>query len=74
MCQESLINYLETQLQGKVKIEDIEEFVKYADLILENERAVINKGKERKTYRHKMPESIIQDAEFIDKHLADIKV
>jgi len=74
MCQESLINYLETQLQGKVKIEDIEEFVKHADLILENERAVINKGKETKTYRHKMPESIIQNAEFIDKLLADIKV
>ncbi len=74
MCQESLINYLETELQGEVKREDIEEFVRYADLILENERTVINKGKETKTYKHKMPESIIKNAEFIDELLADIKV
>jgi type II restriction/modification system DNA methylase subunit YeeA len=74
MCQESLINYLEIELQGKVKKEDIEEFVRYADLILENERTVINKRKETKTYKHKMPESIIENAQLIDELLANIKI
>ncbi len=81
MCQESLINYLETELQGKVKRKDIEEFVKYADLILENERTAIQKkekierGDQKETkYEHKIPESIIQNAELIDKLLSDIKV
>jgi len=81
MCQESLINYLETELQGKVGKEDIEEFVKYADLILENERTALEKkekierGEIKETkYEHKIPESIIKNAEEIDKLLADIKV
>ncbi|MBC7361199.1 MAG: N-6 DNA methylase [Candidatus Aminicenantes bacterium] len=81
MCQESLINYLETELAGKVQRKDIEEFVKYADLFLEHERTAIEKkekiekGEQKETkYEHKMPESIIQNAELIDKLLADIKV
>ncbi|WP_353686056.1 N-6 DNA methylase [Thermodesulfovibrio sp. 3462-1] len=81
MCQESLINYLETELSGKVRREDIEEFVKYADLILEYERTAlekkdkIEKGEQKETkYEHKMPESIIKNAEEIDRLLADIKV
>ncbi|MGC8651575.1 MAG: Eco57I restriction-modification methylase domain-containing protein, partial [Minisyncoccia bacterium] len=81
MCQESLINYLETELSGKVKREDIEEFIKYADLILEYERTAlekkdkIEKGEQKETkYEHKMSESIIKNAEEIDRLLADIKV
>ncbi|MGC8739808.1 MAG: Eco57I restriction-modification methylase domain-containing protein, partial [Candidatus Hydrogenedens sp.] len=81
MCQESLINYLETELSGKVRREDIEKFVKYADLILEYERTALEKknkierGEQKETkYEHKMPESIIKNAEEIDRLLADIKV
>ncbi len=81
MCQESLINYLETELQGKVRREDIEEFVRYGDLILEHERTAsekkekIERGEIKGTkYEHKMPGSIIQNAELIDRLLADIKV
>lgn len=81
MCQESLINYLETELFGKVQREDIEEFVKYADLILEHERTALEKrekierGEQKETkYEHEMPESIIQNAQEIDELLADIKV
>lgn len=81
MCQESLINYFETELQGKVKKEEIEEFVRYADLILEYERTAlekkekIEKGEQKDTkYEHKIAQSIIQNAEFIDKLLNDIKV
>ncbi len=81
MCQESLINYLETELAGKVKKEEIEEFVRYADLFLEHERTAcekrerIERGEQKETkYEHKIPESIIQNAELIDKLLADIRV
>ncbi|WP_353684050.1 TaqI-like C-terminal specificity domain-containing protein [Thermodesulfovibrio sp. 3907-1M] len=81
MCQESLISYLcSTDILVCTK-KDIEEFVKYADLILEHERTAIEKkekiemGYQKETkYEHKMPESIIQNAELIDKLLADIKV
>lgn len=45
MCQESLINYLETELNGKVKREDIEEFVKFSELFLENEKTAFEKRK-----------------------------
>lgn len=81
MCQESLINYLETELAGKVKREDLEKFVRYADLFLEHERTAfekrerIKRGEQKETkYEHRIPESIIQNAELIDKLLADIKV
>ncbi len=81
MCQESLINYLETELKEKVKKEDIQEFVRYSDSILENEKTVIQKkekigkGEQKDTkYEHKLPVSIIENAEIIDKLLADIKV
>ena len=81
MCQESLINYLETELAGKVRREDIEEFVRYADLFLEHEKIALEKrekierGEQKDTkYKHKIPESILQNAELIDKLLADIKV
>lgn len=81
MCQESLINYLETELAGKVKREDLEKFVRYADLFLEHERTAfekrerIERGEQKETkYEHRIPEGIIQNAELIDKLLADIKV
>ncbi|HOM27721.1 MAG TPA: class I SAM-dependent DNA methyltransferase, partial [bacterium] len=81
MCQESLMSYIETELEGEVEREEIEEFVKHSDLILENERTAlekkekIEKGEQKNTrYEHKMPENIIKNAEKIDKLLADIKV
>jgi len=81
MCQESLINYLETELDGKVKKEDIEKFVKFADFFLEYERTAIEKkdkirkGEIKKTkYNHEIPESIIENAKEIDNLLANIKI
>jgi hypothetical protein len=81
MCQESLINYLETELDGKVKKEDIEKFVKFADFFLEHERTAIEKkdkirrGEIKKTkYNHEIPESIIENAKEIDNLLANIKI
>ncbi len=92
MCQESLINYLCTQdildienpnnLDANAyRKEDIEKFVRYADLFLENEKKAhekkekIERGEQKDTkYEYKMPDSIIRNADFIDKLLADIKI
>jgi len=81
MCQESLIYYLETELNGKVKREDIEKFVKFGDLFLEHERVAvekrekIEKGEIKETkYEHEIPESIVENAETIYKLLDEIKI
>jgi hypothetical protein len=81
MCQESLISYLETELNGKVKREDIERFVNLADNFLEHEKIAVQKnekiknGEQKETkYEHKIPKSIIENAEEIDNLLANIKV
>jgi hypothetical protein len=74
MCKESLINYLETELNGKVEREEIEDFIRAADLVTENETTVINKGKETQRYYFKISESIRESAKKIDDLLANIKV
>lgn len=81
MCQESLIHYLFTELQETVKREDLEEFVCYADLIIEHEKTALKKSEEIKSgqiketkYEHKLPKSIIQNADTIDNLLENIKV
>ena len=81
MCQESLIEYLCSAGISTCAKKDVEEFVRYADLIPEHERTAfekkekIERGVQKETkYEHKIPESIIQNAELIDKLLADIKV
>ena len=81
MCQESLINYLETELREKCPREDIEKFVKFADTIHETEETAIDKEKkiksgEQKTtkYESQLPDSIKSNAKEIDRLLADIKV
>ncbi|MEO0118797.1 MAG: Eco57I restriction-modification methylase domain-containing protein [candidate division WOR-3 bacterium] len=81
MCQESLINYLETELKGKVSREDLEKFMKIADSIQELEVVALEreekiKSGEQKTTRYgsQVSESLKQNAEEIDKLLADIKI
>ena len=81
MCQESLINYLETEMQGIIKKEDLKEFVKYADFILEHEKTALEKSEQIKNgviketkYEHRMPDTFIQNAEEIDKLLKNIKL
>lgn len=81
MCQESLIYYLDTEINGKVKKEDIEEFVRFADLFLEHEKTVIEKkekiekGEIKETsYEHEIPKSIIDNAKEIYDILTNIKI
>ncbi|MBU1153947.1 N-6 DNA methylase [bacterium] len=74
MCQQSLINYLATELEGKVSKNDSEIIIKYGEQIGENEARVEAKGRETDTYSYKLPESIRQNAKLIDNKLANIKV
>jgi len=74
MCQQSLINYVATELEGKVSKEDIETLVKHGEHLGENETAVEAKGRETDTYFYKLPEGVRQSAELIDKKLIAIKV
>lgn len=74
MCEQSLLNYLSIELEGKVKKEDIEKLIKYGESVIENETQTEAKGKETKKYSYKLPESIRKNAKLIDEKLADIKV
>jgi len=83
MCQQSLINYLETELSDchsrksgipVVSKEDLETLIKYGEQVGENEARVLRKGKETKTYSHQLPESIRKNAKLIDDKLAEIMV
>ena len=74
MCQESLIHFLANALENKVSKTDIEEFVHKGIFYIENDSQVTDKGKETKTYSYKLPESIRQSADEIDKLLTNIKI
>lgn len=74
MCQQSLINYLITELENKVDKEDIEKLIKFGDSVAENEARVGNKGEETQKYSYKLPASIRKNAALIDDKLASIKV
>ena len=74
MCQQSLINYLVTELEGKIYKEDIEALIHIGEQVSENEARVLRKGKETETYSHKLPENIRKNAKLIDEKLADITV
>jgi len=80
MCQQSLINYLATELSSVIPSgatnlkEDIETLIHTGEQVSENEARVLRKGKETVTYSHKLPESIRGNAKLIDEKLADITV
>jgi len=81
MCQESLIYFLHSELNQKINLEDLEEFVRFADFFLEHEQTAIKKNEKIKNgeikstkYENKMPDSIIKNANEIDKLLSDLKV
>jgi len=74
MCVQSLVNYLATELEGKVSKEDCEKLIKYGESVGENESWVEEKGEETQTYYYKLPESVRANAKLIDKKLTNIKV
>ncbi|MBW2062974.1 MAG: Eco57I restriction-modification methylase domain-containing protein [Deltaproteobacteria bacterium] len=81
MCQQSLINYLATELEGKASKEDIESLIHTGEQASENEIAALIKeqniieGKQKTSrYKLQLPESIRNNAALIDEKLADINV
>lgn len=74
MCQQSLINYLASESEGKISNDDLETLIKDGEKAGENELLVENKGKETDAHHYKLPESIRRNAAAIDEKLASIKV
>lgn len=78
MCQESLVNYLATELEGKVSKEDIETLIKHGETAVEHDAAYIEKKSKKentKVYsKAKLPKSIEKNARFIDEKLETIRV
>jgi len=70
MCQESLINYLDTECEPAPK-EDIETLIREGDIILELETAIVEQGKK---YDSVLMDSIKENAQALDDALANIKV
>lgn len=73
MCQQSLIQYLNTKMEGKVDISDIEFLVRYGDVYSELQDKVVD----TKSYETKVPEQLVRVksyAEQIDNALAEVKV
>lgn len=73
MCQESLINYLATEAENKLPREDIETFIHLGDFAVEHDMAK-TQGIIKDDGKYKLPQSIHENAELIDKKLADITV
>lgn len=74
MCQESLINYLTTEANNKVKRDDIETLIRLGESVIEHDSRVVAYGEETKTYKFKLPQSIRNNAALIDESLEKIKV
>lgn len=74
MCQESLVNYLATELEEKAKKEDIETLVQIGEAAVEHDTRVTEIGEETDTYSYKLPESIRNNAKQIDDALVNIRV
>jgi adenine-specific DNA-methyltransferase len=70
MCQESLINYLDTECEAISK-KDIETLIREGDIILELETAIVEDGKK---YKSVLMDSIKDNAQALDDALANIKV
>lgn len=73
MCQQSLINFLDTEVGFHVSRSDIETLIKSGSQIIQNDALVLEKGREG-TYRFMLPESIRTRASELDQALAKIKV
>lgn len=74
MCQESLINYLHSETDESIPREDIEMFIQKGIQIIQNDKTVLERGRETETYKYMLPESIRIQAMKLDSLLANIKV
>ena len=74
MCQESLINYLYSETNEEIPRDDIAFFIQKGALIIQNDKIVLEKGRETDTYKFMLPKTIRLKSEVLDNLLSDIKV
>ncbi len=79
MCQESLVNYLVTELEGKASKEEIKTLIKYGETAVEHDAIYLEKTAGDKSYqgrydKAKLPDSVRRHAKLIDEKLATIRV
>lgn len=85
MCQESLINYLQTETNNEISRNDLELFIRKGDRIIENDKTALERQEERikkygsdrykdSTYSLLLPTSVQTRAERLDELLQNIKV
>jgi len=81
MCQQSLVNYLTSELNSKVSKDDLETLIHVGEHVSENEETAlikqqsIKEGKQKTSdYKLKLPENIRKNAKSIDDKLSDITV
>lgn len=82
MCQECLINYLETETKGDILREDIENLLLNGESIIQNDFVTLEKQRKKEEkgfkysgeYKLKLPKSIQKNARKIDDLLKDVKV
>jgi methylase of polypeptide subunit release factors len=72
MCQESLINYLETETNNLIPKTDIELFIQQGSQITQNDKSIIEQGSDRGNLL--LPQSVSEQASNLDDLLANIKV
>jgi len=73
MCQESLINYLDTAIH-QVPRADLERLIRQGERAIANDAVVVQKGSETATYQFQVPELVRTHAAEIDQALANIKI
>lgn len=73
MCQESLVNFLNSEMGSRVPRGDIEILIKSGSQIIQNDTLVLEKGREG-TYKFLLPESVRSYAKDLDSCLSKIKV
>jgi hypothetical protein len=74
MCRQSLIQYLYTELSGKIPIKDLETLIHLGEQISAHEARVMARSRETPTYSHKLPPSIRENAQVLDDKLARVTV
>ena len=78
MCQESLINYLNTEFDGSIDKDAFEKLVRYGESFFELTTNYSKKKSDdlngKEIDEVKLAESIAQNAELIDKKLASVRV
>ncbi len=74
MCVESLIDYLTSELKGRVSEAAIRTLISYGETAVEHDAQVARSGRETATYSYRLPVEIRENAVIIDNKLARIRI